>query len=249
MWNWRSCNNPHRPNVTFQEGCSEFERKPEPDYEWILDHITPPKKLDSPFDPNHVGYYKGERKGKGKGEKGILHRLIKKKRRKLKKIQPKQNAPIKHGTGMIKKPAKPRVAKAPSKTISKQQIEETMRQVNELLVSKEKEQKTKVRKPLTEVCLELFEHESCSWCKNFYTKPSICPYGRKLMDRCLYFQSIGDDERRMLLGDKYWRTVIIDVMYIKLHPSSAIKCRNCQALNADPSITHRWTCLSCGNKL
>lgn len=137
--------------------------------------------------------------------------------------------------------------------VSQGEVEEAMRQVREILASRqetrEKAGTTKAGRRLTEVCLELFEYEHCSWCKKFYTRPSGCPYDRQLEEKCLLFEKIDDNARRVFLGDKYWQTIIVEIMSVKLNPSSATKCRHCGATNVDPSITHGWTCWRCGGRL
>jgi curved DNA-binding protein CbpA len=100
--------------------------------------------------------------------------------------------------------------------------------------------------------LELFKMTQCSWCRDFYTQPFLCPYGR-LQSSCISIRKLSEQERKILLNEEKWWIRIEDMINNVRDNGIMAKCRepDCFALNPNPKQHKCWRCgknsLSCPN--
>jgi len=91
--------------------------------------------------------------------------------------------------------------------------------------------------------VRLFTTTQCSWCREFYTQPFLCPYG-KLRSNCFAFKQVDEEERRGLLSDENWWWRMKDMIWLVQERGIMTKCRErgCFALNPNPQKTKCWQC-------
>lgn len=96
--------------------------------------------------------------------------------------------------------------------------------------------------------LRLFNTCQCSWCKNFYTQPFLCPHG-KLHSHCFFFDRLSQESRQAQVeNDKWWWRMYDMTLNVEKYGNLA-RCRLCGALNPNPEKHSCWQCgehsLSC----
>jgi hypothetical protein len=99
---------------------------------------------------------------------------------------------------------------------------------------------------------EVFKSSQCSWCRKFYTRPDLCPYGR-LQSHCFNFDSLGKLDRDNLVNLAVWSHKILLSVQDAIQKGTLARCRNkeCLSFNPNPQKSLCWKCgqdtLSCPN--
>jgi ribosomal protein L40E len=102
--------------------------------------------------------------------------------------------------------------------------------------NREKDEKYPEGRPVT---VEMFATTQCSWCRNFYTRPFLCP-SRRLQSNCLSFDKLTEEQRKGLLGDPKWWWQMSEMLQQVPRKGLMARCRKCNALNPNPQIAVCW---------